>query len=73
MLGEVEERWDRYTLDLESRQRKGQNIAARALIEERTVEVAVALPWMLALLAGRVRREIERHGRELLQPPPPPD
>jgi hypothetical protein len=30
--------------------------------------MSVALPWMLALLAGRVRREVERHARQLLEP-----
>jgi hypothetical protein len=72
VLGQVEGRWDRYTLDL-TVVGAGQDITARALVEERTVEVAVALPWMLALLAGRVRREIERHARQLLQPSPPPE
>ena len=57
VLGQFEERWDRYTLDL-TIVSVGQNITARAFVEERTVEVAVALPWMLALLAGRVRSEV---------------
>jgi hypothetical protein len=72
VLGQVEERWEHYTLDLTVAS-AGQNITARALVEERTVEVAVALPWMLALLAGRVRGEIERRGCQLLQPPRPPE
>ena len=42
---------------------------AQARVEERTVEVSVALPWMLALLAGRVRGEVERHARLLIKPP----
>jgi hypothetical protein len=47
----------------------GQTVTAQARVEERTVEVSVALPWMLVLLAGRVRGEVERHARQLLQAP----
>jgi hypothetical protein len=68
-LGHVEERWEGYALDL-TVAGVGQTVTAKALVEERTVEVSVALPWMLALLAGRVRGEVERHARQLLQPPP---
>ena len=67
-LGRVEGRWDRYALDVEVGG-VGQTVTAKALVEERTVEVSVALPWMLALLAGRVRGEVERHACRLLQPP----
>jgi hypothetical protein len=65
LLGPVEERWDGYTLDAKFAA-VGQTITARAVVEERTVEVSVALPWMLAMLAGSVRKGIEEQGRKLL-------
>lgn len=65
LLGHVEERWDGYTLDAKFAP-MGQTITARAVVEERTVEVTVALPWMLAMLAGTVRKGIEEQGRKLL-------
>jgi hypothetical protein len=71
MLGHLQERWDNYALDV-TVGGVGQTVTAKALVEERTVEVSVALPWMLALLAGSVRREIESSARQLLQGPPPP-
>ena len=65
LLGVVEERWDGYTLDAKIAA-AGQTITARAVVEDRTVEVSVARPWMLAMLAGGVRKGIEERGRKLL-------
>ena len=67
-LRHVVERWDGNALDVEVGG-VGQTVTAQARVEERTVEVSVALPWMLALLAGRVRGEVERHARLLIKPP----
>lgn len=71
MLGLVQERWEGYSLDL-TVTAAGQNITANALVEEQTVEVVVVLPWMLALLAGRVRGELEQHTRQLFKQLPQP-
>lgn len=67
----VEERWDRYTLHL-TVAAVGQTITGEARVEEQTIQVRVALPWLLAMLAGGVRQGIEQHARTLLLPPPKP-
>jgi hypothetical protein len=67
----VEERWDSNTVHL-TVAAIGQIITGKARVEERVVEVSVALPWMLALLAGGVREGIEPRVRQLLRPPSTP-
>jgi hypothetical protein len=43
-----------------------QSIRGYLLVEDQAVHVKVELPWLLAVLAGPVKREVERHGRRLL-------
>jgi hypothetical protein len=71
MVQTVEERWEGYTLHL-TVAAVGQTITAQARVEEQTIEVRVALPWLLAMLAGGVRQGIEQHARDLLLPPAKP-
>ena len=71
LLGKVEEQWDGYTLNLTAAT-AGQTITGQAVIEPQVVQVSIALPWMLALLAGRVRQGIEQQTRQLLQSPAKP-
>ena len=44
----------------------GQSITGTLLVAEQDVHLEVALPWMLAMLAGAVKKQIEQRGRELL-------
>src|SRR4051794_5485848 len=47
----------------------GQQISGHATIEDSAVQVEVALPWLLKLLAGTVKQRIEEKGRLLLEGP----
>lgn len=69
MVQTVEERWESYTLHL-TVAAAGQTITGQARVEEQTIEVRVALPWLLAMLAGGVRQGIEQRAHNLLLPPP---
>jgi putative polyhydroxyalkanoate system protein len=50
----------------------GQSICGYLLVEDHAVHVEVELPWLLAMLAGPVKREVERQGRQLLEAPRSP-
>ena len=45
----------------------GQNIAGRIEVKDKSVEIDVDLPWVFAMLASKVKGEIEQHGRKLLE------
>ena len=44
----------------------GQSVSGTLRVAEQDVHLEVALPWMLALLAGTVKKQIEQQGRDLL-------
>jgi len=44
----------------------GQSVSGTALFTEQTVHLEVALPWMLSMLAGTVKKQIEQQGHKLL-------
>lgn len=66
MLKGVEQRWDGDTLHFVVGA-AGQSISGTAHVAEQTVNLEVALPWMLSLLAGTVKKQIERQARDLLE------
>jgi hypothetical protein len=35
-------------------------------VSDQDVRVTIAVPWMLSILAGTIRRSIEQQGRQLL-------
>jgi len=65
MIGTVEQRWIGDRLDF-AVVAVGQRISGWAIIEDNVVRVEIELPWMLSLLAGAVRQQIEHQGRQLL-------
>jgi putative polyhydroxyalkanoate system protein len=65
LLGTIQERWEGDNLDVKITA-AGQVITGRAMVNDQDVYVTIALPWMLAMLAGTVRRGIEQQGRQLL-------
>jgi putative polyhydroxyalkanoate system protein len=65
MLKSVEQRWDGDTLHFVVAA-AGQSISGTARVAEQTVNLEVALPWMLSLLAGTVKKQIEQQARDLL-------
>jgi hypothetical protein len=66
LLGPVESQWREDILSFEMRP-MGTTISGEVTVEDRVVYVEVALPWMLAALAGSVRQGIEKQGRLLLE------
>ena len=60
-----EQRWDGDTLHFQVGA-VGQSVSGSALFTEQDVRLDVALPWMLSLLAGTVKQQIEKRGRDLL-------
>lgn len=44
----------------------GMSLAGQVAVEDQAVKVDVALPFMLAMLSGRVKQTIEEEGRKLL-------
>ena len=65
MLERVEQRWEGDTLHFLVAA-MGQSIAGTLRVAEQDVHLEVALPWMLAMLAGTVKKQIEQQGRHLL-------
>jgi len=65
MLERVEQRWDGDTLHFHVGA-IGQAITGSALFTEQSVHLEIALPWMLSLLAGTVKKRIEQQGHKLL-------
>jgi putative polyhydroxyalkanoate system protein len=65
MFQRVEQRWDGDTLHFHIGA-MGQSIAGSALFTEQTVHLEIALPWMLSMLAGAVKKQIEQQGHKLL-------
>jgi putative polyhydroxyalkanoate system protein len=65
MLERVEQRWDGDTLHFHVGA-MGQTLAGSALFTEQTVQLEVALPWMLSMLAGTLKKQIEQQGHKLL-------
>ena len=61
----VEQRWDGDTLHFLIAA-AGQSVSGTAHVTEQAVNLDIALPWMLALLAGTVKNQIEQQGRKLL-------
>ncbi len=65
MLERVEQRWEDDTLHF-SIAAVGQAVAGTAHVTEQSVNLDIALPWMLAMLAGTVKKQIEQRGGNLL-------
>ncbi|HWG44401.1 MAG TPA: polyhydroxyalkanoic acid system family protein [Gemmataceae bacterium] len=65
MLERVEQRWDGDTLHFHVGA-AGQSVSGSALFSDQSVHLDIALPWMLSLLAGTVKKQIEQQGHKLL-------
>lgn len=48
----------------------GQSLTGRLDVEEAAIKVSVDVPWMLAILADKVKGKIETEGRKLLERKP---
>ncbi|HTU89949.1 MAG TPA: polyhydroxyalkanoic acid system family protein [Gemmataceae bacterium] len=66
MLQRVEQHWDGDTLHFQIAA-AGQSISGTAQVAEQIVNLDIALPWILSMLAGTVKKQIERQAREVLE------
>ena len=63
------ETWTQDHLDFEVTA-MGQHVRGQVEVRPQDVELQLELPWMLAMLAGRIQKEVETEGRKLLESPP---
>jgi putative polyhydroxyalkanoate system protein len=65
LLSRLEDRWSGDRLDF-TVSVLGQTLTGQAFVEDKAVRLEIALPWMLAMLAGPVKQRIEQQGHNLL-------
>jgi hypothetical protein len=65
-LAQVEERWTGNHMDFRLGV-MGQFVTGRVDVSERSVDLAIDLPWILAMFADKVRGEVQREGTKLLE------
>ena len=65
-MAQVEDRWNGDRMDFTA-SAMGQTVTGRVDVTDDAVVVNVDLPWMLAMMSGRIKGEIEGEGRKLLE------
>ncbi len=65
-LGGLTDRWDGDTMSFVL-SAAGQTVSGQLFVEDHAVRLEATLPWMLALLAGPLKRRLEQHGHEALE------
>jgi hypothetical protein len=66
LLERAEHRWEGDTMHFHVGA-MGQSFSGTALFTDQTVHLEVALPWILKVLAGGLKTQIEQQGRKLLE------
>jgi hypothetical protein len=74
VVANIQETWTGDTLAL-SLTATGHPITGHATVDDDAVRVTLVLPWLLRLLSGSIKDEIDKQGRKLLgqQPDSKPD
>ena len=65
-LAQVDERWSGNHMDFRLAV-MGQAVTGRVDVRDTSVDLAIDLPWMLAMFADRFRGEVQREGTKLLE------
>ncbi len=65
-LAQVDERWAGDHMDFRLSV-MGQSVTGRLDVRDNTVDLAIDLPWILAMFAEKVRGEVQREGTKLLE------
>ncbi|HEV2294938.1 MAG TPA: polyhydroxyalkanoic acid system family protein [Tepidisphaeraceae bacterium] len=65
-LAQVDERWTGDHMDFRLAV-MGQAVTGRVDVRESVVDLAIDLPWILAMFAEKVRGEVQREGTKLLE------
>ena len=68
VFSELHTKWVQDTLHFEATT-FGQSISGTLRIEDHAAHLLLVLPWLAALMAGQIRREIEGHMRLALSGP----
>jgi putative polyhydroxyalkanoate system protein len=65
-MAQVEDKWTGDTMDFKATA-MGQSLTGRAEVTDSSVVINVDLPFMLAMMSGRIKGEIESEGRKMLE------
>lgn len=65
-LAQVEEHWAGDHMDFRLAV-MGQSVTGRVDVRDSAVDLAIDLPWILAMFADKVRGEVQREGTRLLE------
>jgi hypothetical protein len=65
----IQQTWTDYRADF-AFSAMGQGITGRLNVEENAVKLSVDVPWLLAILADKIKGRIEQEGRKLLERKP---
>ncbi len=65
-LAQVEEQWSGNHMDFRLAV-MGQSVSGRVDVRDAAVDLAIDLPWILAMFAEKVRGEVQREGTKLLE------
>jgi putative polyhydroxyalkanoate system protein len=65
-IAKLEENWSDYRMDFRLTA-MGQSLGGRVNIEAEAVRVDIDLPWLLAMLADKIKGQVEQRGRILLE------
>jgi putative polyhydroxyalkanoate system protein len=70
MFADLKETWTGDRMDF-SATAMGQSISGHLAVDDHAVQVEVALPWLLSMLAGSVKQKIQQEVTHLLALPAP--
>lgn len=65
-LAQVEDRWTGDHVDLKATA-FGQSITARLDVRDTVVDIEIDLPWLFAVLAEKIKGQVEQAGRKMLE------
>ena len=65
-VAQIQHTWSEYRADF-AFSAMGQGITGRMNVEEEMIKLSVDVPWMLAVLADKIKGKIEQEGRKLLE------
>jgi hypothetical protein len=65
-VAQVQHTWSEYRADF-AFSAMGQGITGRMNVEDDAIKLSVDVPWMLAILADKIKGKIEQEGRKLLE------
>ncbi len=65
-LAQIDERWSGNHMDFRLAV-MGQSVTGRVDIRDSTVDLAIDLPWILAVFAEKIRAQVQREGTKLLE------